>query len=54
MKKIPTWKLSVKEWNAEEFKTQVGQLFDELNEVSVGGCCDFVAIWMAPGEVGLC
>ena len=36
MKKIPTWKLTVKEWNAEEFKTQVANLFDELNEV--GGC----------------
>ena len=33
MKKIPTWKLTVKDWDAEEFKTQVGLLFDELNEV---------------------
>ena len=33
MKKIPTWKLSVKDWDNEEFKTQVSQLFDQLNEV---------------------
>lgn len=33
MKKIPTWKLSVKDWDNEEFKTQVAQLFDQLNEV---------------------
>lgn len=33
MKKIPTWKLTVKEWNAEEFKTQTSLLFEELNEV---------------------
>lgn len=35
MKKIPTWKLTVKEWNAEEFKNQVALLFDELNEVRI-------------------
>ena len=33
MKKIPTWKLTVKEWNNDEFKNQVANLFDELNEV---------------------
>ena len=33
MKKIPTLKLTVKDWDAEEFKTQVSLLFDELNEV---------------------
>ncbi len=32
-KKIPTWKLTVREWNSDEFKTQVAALFDELNEV---------------------
>ncbi|KAK8819626.1 hypothetical protein AV274_2670 [Blastocystis sp. ATCC 50177/Nand II] len=31
-KKIPTWKLTVREWNSDEFKTQVAALFDELNE----------------------
>lgn len=33
VKKIPTWKLTVKDWDADEFKTQVSLLFDELNEV---------------------
>ena len=33
MKKIPTWKLTVKDWDNDEFKTQVSLLFDELNEV---------------------
>lgn len=35
MKKIPTWKLTVKEWDAEEFKTQTSLLFEELNEVGI-------------------
>lgn len=34
VKKIPTWKLSIRDWDPEEFKTQVGLLFDELNEVT--------------------
>ena len=40
MKKIPTWKLSIKDWDPEEFKTQANGLFDELNEVSSGGLAD--------------
>lgn len=32
-KKIPTWKLTVRDWNSDEFKNQVASLFDELNEV---------------------
>lgn len=54
MKKIPTWKLTVKEWSAEEFKTQVSLLFDELNEVGILDLLSFVAIWLASGEVGIC
>lgn len=33
VKKIPTWKLTVRDWDPEEFKTQTAALFDELNEV---------------------
>ena len=40
MKKIPTWKLSIKDWDPEEFKTQANCLFDELNEVNSGGLAD--------------
>ena len=40
MKKIPTWKLSIKDWDPEEFKTQANCLFDELNEVNSGGLGD--------------
>lgn len=39
VKKIPTWKLTVRDWDPEEFKTQTAALFDELNEVvlAIGG-----------------
>ena len=53
MKKIPTWKLTVKDWDAEEFKTQVYLLFDELNEVGFKVISWFVAIWLAPREEGV-
>ena len=33
VKKIPTWKLTVRDWDPEEFKAQTAALFDELNEV---------------------
>ena len=33
VKKIPTWKMTVKAWDNEEFKNQMALLFDELNEV---------------------
>ena len=36
VKKIPTWKLTVRDWDNEEFKTQTAALFDELNEVGNG------------------
>jgi len=36
VKKIPTWKLTVRDWDNEEFKTQTAALFDELNEVGAG------------------
>ena len=34
VKKIPLWKFTVKGWDAEEFKNQVSNLFDELNDVT--------------------
>ena len=33
VKKIPTWKLTVRDWSSDEFKEQVASLFDQLNEV---------------------
>ena len=47
MKKIPTWKLTVKDWDNDEFKTQVSLLFDELNEVVFFDYYNFLAIRLA-------
>ena len=54
VKKIPTWKMTVKAWDNEEFKNQMAMLFDELNEVScIASLAYFLAIRMGPGEVRL-
>ena len=54
MKKIPTWKLTVKDWDVDEFKTQVSLLFDELNEVTFLQLVLFLAIRLASRKARIC